>query len=249
MFEELRIKINGSFATLMRKVTGRLEKRNINMKDLRLYIVNLFSPGDIITDAVSIADVFEVISRHRLWDSFHYAPLEEIIKEFWGGDPELHASMDEYKSELAGFKATTKIVDFIKTCSDEDIADPDQSIRDNMARYDKRYCCKLTIKLKARVTEKSLDYIDELWRSIADHFILPRLSVLLDSIKEGCVEVTWCIPTPLAFQIQTNIQDSTEFWKTFEVIRVTLNSTILYDEEGFDKVWNGYYYCHFHSFL
>lgn len=230
---EIKTKLTGSFATLVRKVTVKLQKKDINVKDLRLYVITLFPPGDIVNYAVNISDVFEIISKHRLWGPFHYIPLEEIAKEFGEGDPELSAIIKEYKMELAGFKATTKIVDFIRDCEDEDeIADPDESILEDIARYDKRYCRKLTLKLKERVTERSLNFIDQFWRSIADHFVIPCLSVVLDSIKEGCVEVTWCVPTSMALQILAKDQDSTGFWKKLEVIHVILDDRILYEEAG-----------------
>ena len=237
IIQEIQIKIKGSFATLVRKVTRKLKGKDIDMEDFRLYILNLFPPGDIIVDTVNVADIFEAVSRHQLWDYSYCTPIEEIAKEFGGDDLELRGWIDDYKSELAGFKATTKIVDYIKLCSDEkEIADSDQSLREDIARYDRRYCRKLTVKLKSRVTEKSLDYIDQFWRSIADHFLLPSLSALLDSIQEGCVEVTWLVPTLSALQIQANIQDSTQFLEKLEVIRVIMEGEILYDEEGLEEV-------------
>ena len=133
--------------------------------------------------------------------------------------------------------ATSKIIDYITVLkNEEEIAEPEESLRQDLARYDKHYCKKLTIKLKARITDNCLDYIDQLWRSIAEYFSLPSLSVLLDSIHEGCIEVTWCVPTPLAFQIQTNIPDSTEFFQHREVIQVVLDDEILYDEVGMNEV-------------
>lgn len=201
------------------------------MKDFRLYVINLFPPGDIITDAISVSEVFAIISRHQLWDSFHYIPLEEIANEFGKGDQELCVLIDEYKAEVAGFKATAKIINFIKACSsEEDIADPEESIRMNIARYDKRYCRRLTFKLNTRVTEKCLSFIDQFWMFIANHFIIPSLSVLLDSIRDGCVEVTWCVPTESAIKIQTGITGSTEFLRKFEVTRVMMDGVIIYDE-------------------
>ena len=93
--------------------------------------------------------------------------MEEIVKKFGENDSQLTGWISDYKSEVAGFKAVTKIADYIEACSDEeDVADSEQSIRQNIAQYDKRYCRKLSIKLKARITHKSLDYIDEFWRSI-----------------------------------------------------------------------------------
>ena len=68
---------------------------------------------------------------------YYCTPIEEIAKEFGGDDLELRGWIDDYKSELAGFKATTKIVDYIKVCNDEEeIADSDQSLQKDIARYD-----------------------------------------------------------------------------------------------------------------
>ena len=225
-------RIKGRFATLVTKVTDNLRRKNIDMEEFRLYIITLFPPGDIFSDTKSVAKIFEAISRHKLWDYMSHNPIEEISEKFGGDDPQLKEWIRKYKSELAGFKATTKIVDYIKKCNsnDEEIADSDEHLQ--MARYDKRYCRSLTIKLKSRVTEKSLDYIDQLWRSIAEYFYLPSLSVLLDTIKEGCVEVTWLVPTLSALQIQTNIQDSEEFLQAHHVTRVMLDWELLYDQDG-----------------
>jgi hypothetical protein len=235
--KEILAKIKGRFATLMRKVIVRLEGKRLNIQDFRLYVLNLFPPGDIIADSVTVTDIFEAISRHSLWDYSYCTPIEEIINEFGGDDIELKGWINNYKSELAGFKATTRIADYIKVCSEEEeIADSKQSLRNNMARYDERYCRKLTVKLKSRVTEKSLDYIDQFWQSIADHFFLPSLPVLLDSIHEGCVEVTWLVPTLWALQIQANIQDSAVFLEEREVIRVIMDGGIVYDGEGLNQV-------------
>jgi hypothetical protein len=229
--------IKGSFAALVRKVTEKLERRKLSMKSFHLYMVNLFPPGDIFADPVTVTDIFEAVSCHCLWDYSYCTPIEKIIDEFGGDDLDLRGLIKSYKSELAGFKATTRIVDYIKMCGEEeDIADSEQSLRDDMARYDRRYCRKLTVKLRSRVTEKSLDYIDQFWQSIADHFFLPSLPVLLDSIQEGCVEVTWLVPTLWALQIQANIQDSAVFLKEHEVMQVVMDDEILHDEEGLDKV-------------
>ena len=237
VLKESQAKIKGSFATLVRKVTAKLEKKHFNIDEFRLYIFNLFPPGDIIANSATVTDIFGTLSRHRLWDYSYCTPIEEIANEFGGDDLELRGWISYYKSELAGFKATTRIVDYIKMCSgEEEIADAEQSLRQDMARYDRQYCRKLTVKLKSRVTEKSLDFIDQFWRSIADHFLFPSLPVLLDSIQEGCVEVTWLVPTLSALQIQTNIQDSAAFLEECEVMQVIMDGEILYDEEGLGTV-------------
>lgn len=78
------------------------------------------------------------------------------------------------------------------------------SIQKIMADHDEKYCHKLTVKLKARVTEQYLDYIDQLWVSIIDYTYIPVLTVLLKSICNGCIEVTWLIPARLSREIERN---------------------------------------------
>ena len=229
ILKENMAKIKHSFATLVGKVTGKLEKRSqaIDMKRFRLHILTVF--GDVIAGALSMPDIMASVSRHQLWDYSCCTPIEKIAEEFGGDDGELREWISSYKSELSGFKATTKIVDYIKVCNEEqDIADSSQSIKEDMKRFNRLYCRKLTFKLKSHVVGKSLGYIDELWRSIADHFLLPSLTSLLDSIHEGCMCVTWLVPTLSALQIQANIQDSADFLEQLEVVRVMMDHTILH---------------------
>ena len=227
--------IHRSFANLMIKVTDKLKNKVIDLKKFRLYILTSFNTGDILDGKESVADIMEALSCRKLWDYSCFTRIEGLVKDFGGEDKELAGWIRDYKSELAGFKATTKIVDYIKVYSaEQEIADSSQSLRENMARYDHQYCHKLTGKLKSHVMrEKTLDYVDELWRSIADHFLLPSLPALLDSIHEGCVEVTWLVPTLSALQIKANIQDSTEFLNELEVIKVIVDDKTLY---SIDKV-------------
>lgn len=227
ILEENLARIKGSFADLVTEVTEKLERRDIDIKRFRLYIVIVFKGITIAADAVSVTDIMEAVSYHPLWDYSCCTHIEKIAKKFVGDD-ELDKLIRNYKSELAGFKATIKIVDYIKDCSEKQkIADSRQSL--DKQRYDEHYYCKLTVKLKSHVMEKSLDYIDELWTSIADHFLLPSLSGLLDSIHEGCVEVTWLVSASSAHQIQARIQNSAEFLEKLEVIRVIMDDQILYD--------------------
>ena len=129
IIKENRAKIKGSFATLVTRVTDQLKKKEIDMSSFRIYVINLFPPGDIISETFSMAEIFEAILRHQLWDYSNYVPIEGIITEFGGDNPELSRWMNDYKSELTGFKATTKIIDYIRVCDEDDeIADSELSL-------------------------------------------------------------------------------------------------------------------------
>ncbi len=79
-------KIKESFAKLILRLAENLEGRDIDMKKLHLYIVNLFPPGDIFLNTLSPLDIFKTISRHRLWNYSHYTPVEQILNEFTEND-------------------------------------------------------------------------------------------------------------------------------------------------------------------
>lgn len=197
-------RVKGCFAALVKRVSIRLSTMDIDMRGFRLFIAALFPPGNFISDAVSVIDIFSAITHCRLWDYSFYNPIEEICKEYGEDDPELSKYISSYKAELAGFKATTKIIDFIEECNDEeDIACSDDSIDQYMARYDKKYYRRLAVKLKSPVAENSLEYVDHFWRSLADLFLLPSLPVLLDSIHRGCTEITWSISSKAASKIES----------------------------------------------
>ena len=230
IIKENEEKIRQSFADLVVNVTEKLKNREINLKKFRLYILTSFNTGDILDGAVSVADIMEALSCRQLWDYSHFTRIEGIAKKFVGDDDEVARWISDYKAQLAGFTATTKIADYIKLHSAErEIADSSQSLRENMARYDHQYCHKLTLKLESHVKEKTLDYIDQLWRSIAEYFLLPSLPALLDSIHGGSVEVTWLVPILSALQIKANIQDSIDFLKELKVIKVIFDDKTLYE--------------------
>lgn len=198
------------------------------MHKFRPFISNLFPPGDFVSNTATIVEIFDALTHNRLWSHFSYSTFESINKEFGKGDPELKNLVDNYKAELAGFKATTRIIDFIKECNNEDdIADSEQTIK---GKYDKKYCRKLTMKLKSQITERSLDYVDEFWRSVADNFFLPSLPIQLDSIQEGCTEISWLISAQAASRIES-VLHSIKFLQQCEVIKILMDGRVFYTDE------------------
>ena len=154
-----------------------------------------------------------------------------IISDFGSDDAELNMWMKNYKESLTGHLATTKIVKYIDECKDDaELADSEAD--DSIARYDKQYCKKLSIKLKERVTEESLKYIDQLWRSIADICLLPSLSYLIEKIYSGSLVVVLLIPTKSAMQIRKNSHTLASFFKQSDVISIMIEDEIIYQEEA-----------------
>ena len=84
------------------------------------------------------------------------------------------------------------------------------------------------------MTGKTLEYIDKLWLSLAELFVLPALSALLDNIKRGCIEVSWLIP-PAHFisisQIRDNLQKNASFLKAKNIIEVFIDDESIYNAQ------------------
>ena len=221
-------KINHRFGTLVRTITKRMTRRDVDVSSFRLHIFTVFGNVSICRD--NVASIMEDLTRYRILKYDCCVHIEQIAKEFVDNDADLKRQIHKYKAELAGFKATTKIVEYIKVCKkEEELTDSDQSLEKNSNHYTEKYCRKLSVKLNSRVNKMSLDYIDELWKSIADACMIPHLPVLLESIKAGCVKVTWFVPTESALQIE-EIITSTKIVKMFDVIRLIMNDKILYDK-------------------
>ena len=223
--------IKGRFASLVNIFSSKLSATNIDIIKFRSFIVNLFPPGKFIANMDTVTDIFNALTHNSLWNHSHYKTFEAIYKEFGGGDIELRRRLDSYKSELAGFKATTRIIEFIKNCSIADgIAESEESISQYKARYDKEYYTELTMKLNERISERSLAYIDEFWMSIADLFRIPPLAALLERVREGCTEITWLISTQAASQVESAINSFLMFQQA-QVSKITLDDKILYATE------------------
>ena len=80
IFRKNLTKIKGSFATLVMRVTKRLERKEIDVKGFRNVHHQPLPPGDIISNASGVADIFEAISRHQLWITLTTLLLRRLVK-------------------------------------------------------------------------------------------------------------------------------------------------------------------------
>ena len=220
------VKIKESFATLLKHVAGKLKTKELDLEMFHFFMVALFPPGTCIPLS-NVVKIFEAVTSKGLWSYWHYTPVEKIVAEYAPKDDEMKGWLDSYKKQLSGFKATTKIADAIELYSiDEFENDPSRCLT---VAYDPDYLQRLSLKLKTPVTEKSLEYIDDLWISLAEYFLLPSLSVLLDKIRSGCIEVSWLIPPHYVFQIIGNLQENSSYLRSKGITKVLLDADCVYD--------------------
>lgn len=229
--------ISAKYATLLANVYSRLQQKGVDVREFLLFVVTRFPPGDCIPHSGDLAEIFEAITRNRLWDFLNYQPLENIVQHFGGNDEKMKEWVKEYKADLAGFKACTKILNYLSVVEsdssfDESDSDSDQPNLPKVARYDVRYYRKLSLKLKVKVTDQSLSYIDDIWTSVSEYLLLPPLSVLLDHICKGSITMVWLIPTGLVPQSLKRIRQGSDFFRQNSIESVTLDDQCVYNEEA-----------------
>ena len=227
--------ITAKYATLLTKVYNRLQQKQTDVRGFRLFAVARFPPGNCIPLTTDLEEIFEAITRNGLWDFLNYHPLEDIVHHFGEGDEQMKHWVREYKADLAGFKACTKIVDYlseVESDSSFDESDSDLPTLPKPARYDNQYYRKLSLKLKVKVTDQSLSYIDDIWTSVSEYLLLPPLSALLDHICKGSITVVWLIPTGLVPQSLKRIRQGSDFFQQNSIESVTLDYKCVYNEEA-----------------
>jgi len=218
---------------LLTRVCNRLKQKQINVGELRLFTILCF-PGDWIPHSTDIEDIFKAITRNEFWDYWNYSLLEEIVQQFAADDAEMLSWVNDYEHDLAGFKACTKIVDYMSVVKRDTSlhgSDADESTTATPAKYDRRYRRQLSIKLKVNIAERSLLYIDKLWNSVAEVLFLPPLSALLDCIRKGCITVVLLIPTGVIPRFLQQVPRVSSFFRANGIKSVCLEKCCLFSDE------------------
>ena len=227
-------KIKGQFSSLLLKVQSALKSHQVSVDDVHDFLVHYFSQSDWIHDPLHLNALFTALSVAKLWNYDHYDPLEEITKQFLADDAIIKKFVSDYKNQLTGFYAITKIADFIKLSDFEDSEqDPQQPLPVHTFTLKDYRTLKLKLKLDRKVSAITLSYVDELWRSLAEEFDLPCLTAVIHSIIEGSLVVTWLVLPHIAEKIIANSSKAkaTKFFRRHGIVVMEIDDLIVYDEE------------------
>lgn len=239
-------KIRKAFAHLVRQVLSILKKQTIDMEEFYMFVVAVLPPGkNILPQSEKISGIFGKISQKNLWSYVHYSPLKSIAEEF--ARVETQQLIEEYETELSSYYATTSLVDYIALC--EEKQEDDLPLLTNPANYDEVYFRRLSVRLDTPFTDKTLQYISDLWRALARVFLLPPLTAILERIIAGSLVVTWLIPHEFALKICERARevDIAQFFRTWQISEVKIDDEVVYYDI---KVRiSGYllHYSHVHS--
>ena len=222
--------IKGKFSILVTKSRKKLQNRKIDVDDVQTFLVTMYSSlnskdgSDTVTTVVesakSLDEIFRTLSKHGLWDYLNYYLLQNIIEQFAGDDKELNGMMEQYQEALTGHILTLRIQTYldatkhpIATSDSDNLADEVVPLQQNHKLF-----TNLTAKCEVNITNQTLSYVINLWRSLAKQFALPRSAVILHDIAEGCIGITWLIPNNLVEHVTRMARETTNMFAEENVL-------------------------------
>ena len=229
-------KIKFKYASLLSLALSMLQRKNIDMSIFRVFLAALYLPeGDsndareinpsrfiveVLGTAHSLSEIFELLMMKGLLSYKNFYVLRSIINHYASDDTEMKEKLSEYEQALAGYVLVTKMQDYL----DAELQQGEQS------KPDPKLFDELSVKVKANVTEKTLKYVSELWDSLTYQVKLPVTALPFHRVAKGCVEITWLLPFHLTRFATRQLQESTDYFRKENIIRMTIARRCVYDE-------------------
>ena len=231
--------IRKKFASLLRIASNRLQTKGISIEDLLLFLEAQYSLEDsndgsdfvaaVTESSLTIGGIFRAIGKQHLWTYWNYFLLQSLVEEFANDDKDLRASITQYGEELTGFFFTTTIESYLKEVVRSSHPDSEQP---PSPCPDSKLLSHLSVKFGRDITNRSLEYIRQLWESLGKKCRLPLHTILLQSIKEGSICVTWMIPSHLMPQLVKGLCKSAAYFKEQHILWASVDPVYLYKEPG-----------------
>ena len=237
-------KINGKFSMLVTKSCKRLQSKNIDIEVFQMFLITMYSSPSsrdgsvmittVIDSANTLDKIFRTLSEHGFWDYLNYYLLQDIIEEFTSDDDELNNMMEQYQKDLTGYVLTLEIQKYLEATHNKHpitVSDSENSGDETVSPQKKQLFEELSIKVDANVTDHTIGYVYDLWRSLRNQFKLPRPAMILHSIAEGCICITWLIPANLVTHVTRMVQETANMFAKLHILKVMLWEHCIYPME------------------
>ena len=231
-------RIEALFSALLLNVQAVFEANNVTVSRVRQFLVNFLKCEKCLPESIcNFNAMFTAVTMNGLWTYQHYSPLERLTDHFLPEELQIRDFMRNYKSQLAGFFLTTKLIDYIEykqMLADE--YDDDSDHQSTLKKYTAQHYRKIKIrlKMKRKLSEVSLGYVQKLWSSLAEEYELPSLTAIIDTIVDGSLEITWLLPPHVAEMIKPRAK----FFRQFQIVQVFLDDNMIYDEKEMVGICN-----------
>lgn len=166
-----------------------LETRSTVQSFLDISIHFLEDIGSYIDRDLPIDSIWDRMSLY--WDFHSYGYMKHLIDKL--GQDNLKILMKDYLVKLKNFQSTTLLSDFARYSVKIGTDLPDLS--------------DVTVQLNQQNKDYKLKELDEIIVTISSKFSLPRLIVILKSIKLNLLTVTWALPTKVVVLLNKSLSD------------------------------------------
>ena len=231
LIESSESNLKRKFASLVYFSVKELEKkRDVNFLDFQTYVIYCFSLGDHVLELTNYREVFNIIGHERKWDSMNYFPLLELLKEFI--DHETEEKRHEYQEAVSAYYATRRLSE---TMSKNNLIEKHICEQADLPPTNYHEIC---IKLHPhRVTEKSLNYVQDLWASVSRYFSLPSVKTVLEHIPSHDAMAD-CVCATLPSQANEELRETMEgndqcrerFMQANNIIEVAFDDGSIYSQ-------------------
>ena len=217
--------IHGRFTNLIMNVQNVLEEREINVSDVRKFLVRFFRNEECIPKG-SLDEIFDAITLNNLWNYQKYSPVEKLVQHFI---PEKESIVKAYKGDFTGFCLAVKLLRYIKYGNIPIVEEGDDPFPPKLSlEHYKRL--KVKLELKTKISELSLTYVHELWISIAEVHDLPFLTAVLQSLGIGSLEIVWLVLPHEAEKIAASAHKSISFFHRNNIVHISIDGRPVYHE-------------------
>ena len=239
-------RIKGKFSKLLTRSRKRLQSKDIDVEDVQEFLITMYSSPNsrdgsdtvttVLESAESLDEIFRALSKYKVWDYLNYYLLQSINEEFASDDDELNVMMEQYQRDLTGHVLTQKIQTYLDankqpTAASDSESSADENITSLPPKQKHKLYKKLSAEVKANITDHSVKYVYDLWRSLANQFRLPRPAMILHNIAEGCICITWLIPTNLVTHVTRMAQKTSDMFAKQQILKVMLEEHCIYPME------------------
>ena len=221
--EEVK-QLEKTFDEIILRAQKDIMRNKIEILDLRHSIIRL--PGDLKSEhkffvdevkaelkkAESIEDIFLILDDY--WDYLNYSLLEHIVDRHVSSD-EVKKEMAEYGKEISSFRMKTRL---------------------NIFYHVHKRRPKVDEKFRNAVTKHVIDWftatledVEKFRNDLCSELSLQMFSLQLAVVAQGCVEITWLVPSSLVTYIMESMKLSSPTMRNHHVSKLTINGFIAYD--------------------
>ena len=230
MAETAKENIITRFSKLLIEVQSALEKHQVDVKTVRQFLIYRFQGQCDLPDVNDMGKIFEKVALAKLWRFDHYGALKNLSETFLPEEDSARTQVAEYVSHLSAFYATTSLFDYMELAELEEGEEDDNIF--SPKKYNRFYKkISVTLKLARDMSELTLKFVDQLWKSLRKEFNLIPLTAVLDRITQGSLCITWLVLPNVLRKIRATFFKSLQFLQLNGILKISLYGDLisLYD--------------------